>query len=115
MRDLEDEGVASLLLSGRVSLTKDFRSRRLPESEATARGAAGAIAIELIPVKKKTDVERVILVMHEDRLLIRSVSIISHDGDRMTLELIDLQENTDLADALFRFEPPPGVDVLTDR
>lgn len=33
-------------------------------------------------------------------------------GQRTVLELRDLQRNPDLDEALFRFEPPPGVDVL---
>lgn len=115
MRDLEEEGAAALLLSGRISLVKDFRSLRLPESAAIAAGAPGAAAIELTPVKKRPDVEKLILVIDEARLLIRSVKVVNQDGDRMVLELFDLEEDPVLSDTLFTFVPPPGVDVLTDR
>ena len=115
MRDLEEEGAASLLLSGRISLVKDFRSRRLPDQEAAAGGAPGAVAIELTPVRKRAEVAKVILLIQEGRLLIRSLTVVNHDGDRMTLELFDLDEDPDLADTLFRFDLPPGVDILTDR
>lgn len=115
MHDLEEEGAASLLLSGRISLVKDFRSRRLPDQDAAARGAPGAVAIELTPARKRTEVEKVILVIQENGLLIRSLTVVNHDGDRMILELFDLEEDSDLADTLFKFNLPPGVDVLSDH
>ena len=94
---------------------KDFRSRRLEDQEAASRGAAGAVAIELTPVRKRTEVDRVILVIHEERLLIRSLTVVNREGDRMVLELFDLDEDPELADTLFKFSLPPGVDVLSDR
>ena len=115
MRDLEDEGAAALVLSGRISLVKDFRSIRLPNEQSVTAGAPGAVAIELTPVKKRFDVEKVILIIDEGRLLIRSLTVVNQDGDKMTLELFDLDEDPELTDTLFKFVPPPGVDVLTDR
>ena len=115
LRDLDEEGAACLLLSGRINMVKDFRSQRLPDGEATAAGAPGGVAIELTPRRKRADVEKAILVVDASRLLIRSVTVVNQDGDRMNLVLFDLEEDTDLADALFKFTPPPDVDVLTDR
>src|SRR5262245_7395001 len=115
LRDLDEEGAAALLLAGRISLVKDFRSRRLPDQAAAEAGAPGAVAIELTPVRKRTDVQKVVLVIDEGRLLIRAVTVVNQDGDSMSLALYDLETDLELDMALFTFTPPQGVDVLADR
>ena len=43
---------------------------------------------------------------------IRAMELVDHFGQRTVLRFSDLRRNLPLEAALFRFQPPPGVDVL---
>lgn len=67
--------------------------------------------LHFFPLEGEGDFERASLIFANDlpvalRLVDRLVGQTTH------LELIDLQRNPDLDPEIFRFEPPPGVDVL---
>jgi hypothetical protein len=40
------------------------------------------------------------------------VVVVQRDGDRVRLEVDEIEWNPDLPDRRFRFEPPPGVEVV---
>lgn len=118
LRDLEQGGTAALMLSGRIRLDRDFASRRLAGEELAAAGPQGfadAAVFELIPTRRTEEMEKVILAVEPRRLRVRRVSVVDALGDRLILELFDLEEDLRLDDALFRFEPPPGVTIIRDR
>ena len=43
------------------------------------------------------------------------IALLDALGGRMVFDLFDLQEDPELADDLFRFEPPAGVEVIESR
>lgn len=114
-RDLQREGAAALLLAGRISLLKDFRSRRLTIEESGPPGVAGGVAVELTPLKRTEEFQKLVLVIDPDRLQIRSLAVVGAAGERMTFDLFDLEEDPALTDDLFRFEVPEGVEIIEER
>ncbi|HEY3174307.1 MAG TPA: outer membrane lipoprotein carrier protein LolA [Candidatus Polarisedimenticolia bacterium] len=115
VRDLQEEGAAALLLAGRISLVKDFRSRRPSAEESGPPGVSGGVTVELTPLKPNQEFAKLILVIDPVRLQIRSLTVAGAAGERMVFDLFDLEENPDLPDDLFRFEIPVGAEVLEDR
>jgi outer membrane lipoprotein carrier protein len=115
LRNLEEEGAAALLLAGRISLLKDFGSRRLAASETGPIGVAGGVAIELTPLGRAGEYRKITLVIDPERLQIRRLEVIDEAGERMIFELFDLEENPDLSEKLFRLEIPEGVEIVDER
>ena len=112
---IEDASAPALLLAGRLKLDADFESRRLTPAEAGPQGVSGAVTVELKPRKPSEDFERLLIAIDPERLLIRRITLVDSLGGRMVFELYDLEENPALADELFRFEVPAGVDVIESR
>jgi outer membrane lipoprotein carrier protein len=115
VRNLEEQGAAALLLSGRISLLKDFRSRRLSAAQTGPIGVAGGVAIELTPVRRAGDYQKVTLIIDPDRLQIRRLEVIDEAGERMIFELSDMEEDPNLPDRFFRLEIPEGVEIVDER
>jgi len=116
--DRDGAGAAALLLAGKLRLDKDFYSRVLSGDdleEVGPQGVAGAVVLELAPVNRAEEFERLIVAVDPERLLIRRVTVVDSLGGRMIFELHDLDRNVPLPDELFRFEVPPGVDVIDER
>jgi len=110
-----ETGAWSLVIGGRMRLSRDFRARRLSGgdlADAGPQGAAGAVVLELTPLKPVEDFEKLILSIDPERLAIRRLTLLDPLGQRMVFDLFDLEEDRDLPEALFRFEVPPGVEVL---
>jgi outer membrane lipoprotein carrier protein len=97
------QGVAALLLSGR-SLSEQFE----PGLEIAPAGLA---RIRLTPLRPDPDVEHAFLEV-DAGYRIRAIEIVDTQGNRSRFELNDLRENLGLADKLFHFDVPSGVEVI---
>ncbi len=75
----------------------------------------GAEVLELKPREAGEEFDRLIVAVDPVTSLIRRLTVVDSLGGRMIFELYDLVENAPLPDSLFRFEPPPGVDVIDER
>ncbi len=71
----------------------------------------GVLRLRLQPREPQADVERA-TVDAEPGGRIRSVLLEDAQGNRTRFRFEDVRENTGLADGLFRFEPPKGVEVI---
>ena len=114
----EGTGAASMLLSGGLRIDRDFTVRTLAADDpdtAMAAGHAGVEVLELLPRRGREEFDRVLLTVDPRELQIRRFTLIDALGDRMIFELHDLEENVDLADELFRFAPPAGVEIIELR
>jgi outer membrane lipoprotein carrier protein len=115
-RDLEqvtvrpmDTGMGSTpaqLLSGAVSLEKEFdiRSRKREK---------GLDWVELDPKQKDANFQRVELGFADGEL--RAMDLFDNFGQVTTLRFTQVDLNPALDPSLFRFEPPPGVDVIGEQ
>jgi len=120
-RGLLDEhgaGAAAMLLAGKLKLDLDFIARELTGQDlidAGPQGVAGAEVLELRPKKADEEFDRLLVAVDPLTNLIRRVTVVDSLGGRMIFELYDLVENKPVPDDLFRFVPPPGVQVIDER
>jgi len=110
--ELKEAGAAALLLTGKARLTSGYTARRLAPGDLPAAGAAGTVAIELKSTGTSAEPVTLTLAIDAERLHIRMLVVTGEMQDRMVFRFHDLIENRPLEAALFRFEPPPGVEVI---
>jgi outer membrane lipoprotein carrier protein len=100
-----ERSLAGRLLSGRAGLLEEFE----PELEEPLE--EGVLRLKLTPRHEQPDVERAFLDV-EPSGRIRSILLEDVQGNRTRFRFDDVRENTGLPDRLFRFEVPPGVEVI---
>ena len=107
-------GAPALLMTGALRLDRDFVSRRPGPKELAAELPLpeGTVVIELTPKRSDLEFQKVLLAIDPDRLQIRKLVLVDPLGDRMSFTFSDMEEDIALPDSLFRFEPPPGVEVV---
>jgi outer membrane lipoprotein carrier protein len=88
-------GVADAFSSGPVEQRKDWTWNRL------------------LPKQKGSDFERVSLAF-DGRNELAAMELVDKLGQTTTIEFAKLKRGVRLDDALFRFVPPPGADVIGD-
>lgn len=106
VRQQDDQhSVAGLLLAGGRSLRDEF-------SATTEAGAAPlATRIRLTPRRPGTEVSHV-LVDLDAAMRVLSIQVVDPQGNASRFDFSGIRENTGLADRLFRFETPKGVEVI---
>jgi outer membrane lipoprotein carrier protein len=97
--------LAARLLSGQGGLIDEFEASLEEPIEA------GVLRLRLTPRQPQADVERAI-VDAEPGGRIRAILLEDVQGNRTRFRVEDVRENTGLADRLFRFEVPKGVEVI---
>ncbi len=105
---MQDEALGStpaLLLSSTAPIEKNFRVKELGFHE-------GFQWLELKPLKSEGSFEYVRLAMEGTTL--RAMEMIDGFGQTTRLFFKTVQRNPKLADGLFKFSPPKGVDVVGD-
>jgi outer membrane lipoprotein carrier protein len=101
----EQRSLAARLLSGRGGLSDEFDvSLDSPLEE-------GVLRLKLVPRREQPDVERAFVDV-EPSGRIRSILLDDVQGNRTGFRFEGVRENTGLADELFRFEVPKGVEVV---
>lgn len=107
MAEVTDSGAAGLLLAGRVDLRRDFRIERLDGPEA-----AGQAGLRLVPREPTEEFASIDLTVGLDDLLPVRIVVRGQLGDVMEYRLRNVRTGVPLDPDLFRFEPPPGVDLV---
>jgi outer membrane lipoprotein carrier protein len=98
---------AVLFLAGRGNLARDFKV-------SYADGAPdGTLLLRLDPKQKQRDYDWLVLGVDAKTLQIRSLTAADQQGGRSTFQFTNYRENTGLADSVFGFKIPKGVDVIT--
>jgi outer membrane lipoprotein carrier protein len=103
-QDLE-RSLAARLLSGRGGILDEF------EASLDEPLEEGVLRVRLTPLGAQPDVERAFLDV-EPSGRIRSILLEDVQGNRTRFRFDGVRENTGLPDRLFRFEVPPGVEVI---
>jgi outer membrane lipoprotein carrier protein len=105
----EDQATtAALFLAGKGHLLRDFRLSRPSATEVPA----GAEALRLDPRLDQRDYDWLILIVDPDTLRLRSLVAADRQGGTSTFEFSGIKENAGLADSVFVFKIPRGVDVI---
>ena len=101
----DERSLAGRLLSGKGGLVDEFdASLEEPLEE-------GVLRLKLVPRRPQPDVERAFVDV-EPNGRIRSILLEDVQGNRTRFRFENVRENTGLPDRLFRFEAPPGVEVI---
>jgi outer membrane lipoprotein carrier protein len=103
----DDEATTAVLfLAGKGNLTRDFKV-------TYAEGAPeGTWVLRLDPKRKQNDYDWLVLGVDAKTFQIRSLTAADQQGGRSTFQFSNYRENTGLADDVFVFKIPRGVDVL---
>jgi outer membrane lipoprotein carrier protein len=100
------QGLPTLLLSGQGAIVDQFEV-------ALEAGAAGVgPSLRLTPRRPDPEIESVRLDL-DARERIVGLEVLDVQGNRSRFRFDDLREDLRLPDRLFRFEVPPGVEVVT--
>lgn len=97
--------LAARLLSGQGGLLDEFQASLEEPLEE------GVLRLRLVPRQAQADVESA-TVDAEPGGRIRSIQLEDLQGGRTRFRFEDVRENTGLAERLFRFEVPRGVEVI---
>ena len=96
-------------LAGEGDLLRDFTARH-----ATGQSPGENWTIELTPIRNDVDYESLILVIDPDTLDILEMATTDFQGGVSTYVFSNVERNQGLSDALFVFDVPAGVEVITD-
>lgn len=104
----EDEATTAVLfLAGKGDLTRDFAV------SFTSGGSDDTWALRLEPKRKQRDYDWLVLVVDRKTYQIRRLVAADQQGGTSTFDFTNYRENTGLADKIFAFSIPRGVDVIT--
>jgi len=101
----------ALFLAGKGNLLRDYSASFV---ELPPDLPAGARALKLVPITPQAEYEWIVLAVDPATLALRGLSFVDPQGGTSTLAFSNLQENVGLADKLFAFSPPRGVEVVTE-
>lgn len=103
-----DAPTPMLFLSGRGSLTRDFDVALTSSGDA----APNTYSLRCTPRRRETEYQSMVLVVDRQSLEIRSLITTDEQGGESTFVFSRVKQNVGLADKLFIFEIPRGVDVV---
>jgi outer membrane lipoprotein-sorting protein len=97
-----------MFLLGRGDLRRDFRTIDWSEEVASR---AGFKVLRLLP-KRVQDFRELLLEVDPTTLQLSRVSFVDSDNGRSDFVLTNVRENIAVNDSQFRFDPPPGVQIV---
>ena len=106
--DLLEEGAAVLLLTGNLDIDKQFLVERVADGPEIP---SGSVRLRLLPRQANSRFEVYYLDLNQTGTLILGVLMEDPLGNRVEYRFSKIRENSGLSDELFRFEPPPGIDL----
>ena len=95
-------------LAGRGDIARDFTA------EFDETSVEGATALKLTPRRSEPEYEYLVVAVDPVTLQIRALTTRDRQGGDSTLTFSNLKENQGVADRVFVFRIPRGVDVITD-
>jgi outer membrane lipoprotein carrier protein len=116
----EDEAATAVLfLAGKGNLLRDFTVRFAQATAADRadqtllRSGPDTWALRLDPKHPQQDYDWLTLVVDRQTMQIRTLVAEDRQAGRSTFQFSNYRENTGLADKIFAFKIPRGVDVIT--
>jgi outer membrane lipoprotein carrier protein len=97
------EGTPAGLLAERGELERDFSIEGLGSRQ-------GVSWLRLVPRNPESQFEQILIGFEGEQLA--SLEMADHYGQVTRFRFYDLKKNVPLPEELFRFEPPPGYDIL---
>jgi outer membrane lipoprotein carrier protein len=109
LKKLEDLRSPIAFLLGKSNLQKELQG--LSSATDQTPEEAGNTVLRGIPVAMADRVEQILLEVNPQRQIVR-ISVTGTDGSTTEYRFTNLKENEMLADGLFRFSPPGGVELI---
>jgi outer membrane lipoprotein carrier protein len=101
----------ALFLAGRGDLSRDFT---VSLADAPPGMPAGTKALKLVPKTPQSDFDWLVLAIDPATFKLRGMVTVDAQGGTSTFSFTNLKENVGLADKMFDFQIPHGVDVVSD-
>ena len=106
---LEDGGLLAALLSGSEPVSTAFEADLMAGPQESGDGT---YRLQLVPRTEADSFRHVTLTLREPEFAIEEAEVLDGAGNRMLYRFSGLRRNRGLPEGVFRFEPPPGTDVL---
>jgi len=103
-----DQAALPELLAGRRRLAEVFEAAIAPR----AKGDGEEVRLRLVPRSKSGGLTEVILLVRPPEYAIEGAEVLDGMGNRTSYRFASVRRNRGLDEALFRFEPPPGTQVV---
>ncbi len=100
----------TLFLAGKGNLSRDFTASA---GEVPPGMPAGTRAIKLVPKSPQQEYDWLLLAVDPATLQIRGLVTVDGQGGTSSFSFTNLKENVGLADTVFVFKIPRGVDVVS--
>jgi len=101
----DQTSTALLLLTGRGDITRDFTAKMAPNQPP------GEWRLTLMPRTPQPDYKEITLGIDRTTLRLMGLDILDDQGTVRAFRFSNLRENQGIADSVFTFRIPPGVDV----
>jgi outer membrane lipoprotein carrier protein len=101
----------ALFLAGKGEITRDFTPALVERPDGYPEGAQ---ALKLVPLTPQAEYDWLIIVVDPATLSFRGLVTGDSQGGTSSFSFTNLKENVGLADKLFTFAPPRGVEVVND-
>ena len=101
--------ISADLLNGNAQLKRDFD---VTEMTSPAEGNAGTLVLQLIPRSSQHNLSKILLRLDKKTFLIYQTEVYDLFDNLTRITFSQIQIDTNLADTLFTFTPPPGVEML---
>jgi len=101
----DQTSTALLLLTGRGDITRDFTAKMAPNQPP------GEWRLTLMPRTPQPDYKEITLAVDRTTLRLMGLDILDDQGTVRAFRFSNLRENQGIADSVFTFRIPPGVDV----
>ncbi len=103
----EDQATTAVLfLVGKGNVSRDF------VASYTDGGGPDTWALKLEPTHRQRDYDWLVLIVDRKTMQIRTLVAADQQGGRSTFQFTNYRENVGLADKIFTFKIPRGVDVI---
>jgi outer membrane lipoprotein carrier protein len=106
----EAETLLPSLLAGEERLELLFTATLESGPEGSGRGV---YRLRLVPRGTSDTFEGVVLTLRHPLYALEEVEVLDLAGNRMRYRFFEIERNTGLPPAAFRFEPPPGTEILS--
>jgi outer membrane lipoprotein carrier protein len=101
--------ISADLLNGNAQLKRDFD---VTDMTSPAEGDAGKLVLQLIPRSSQNNLNKILLRLDKKTFLIYQTEVYDLFDNLTRITFSQIQIDTNLADTLFTFTPPPGVEML---
>jgi outer membrane lipoprotein carrier protein len=101
----------ALFLAGKGNLTRDFTPSF---GDVPPAAPAGTSALKLVPKTPQPEYDWLILLVEPGTLRLQGLVTTDAQGGTSSFSFENMKENVGIADKVFTFSIPRGVDVVTD-